>query len=970
LSWNIPRVVLSNTLVSGRGFIFLLAALACWAPVASHAGEVRGGFPESTRAGIRFFERKIRPVLAERCYSCHSAKAGKMEGGLRLDIGEGVRSGGTNGPVVDLNSPANSRLIQLLRRPHPEKAVPPPRPLPRPNLADFETWIKMGAPDPRSGESPEKREPLPSADHWAFKPTLNPTVPTVRDAGWARTPVDQFILARLEQAGLRPSAPADWATLLRRATFDLTGLPPSTRELDEFEADASPEAFVKVVDRLLASPQFGERWAGQWLGLINYADLANSELSGVHENAWRYRDYVINAFNADKPYDAFIREQLAGDLLLDIESPSPEQLTATGFLLVGTRLPLEVNRTKLLLEIADEQVDLTSRVILALTISCARCHDHPSDPVTTREYYGLAGIFTSTSSLADPEEGRRGARGPVRWRECSLATKEELALLSDFETTFAELKEQLKEARERQAAFPGDVDSASLSGVVVDNLAAQVHGAWKESNYSTNFVDRNYLHDADADKGRKSARFVPDIPKEGLYEVLVSYTPRANRATNVPLVVTSKAGSKKVFLNQTLAPSVDRVFAPVGRFNFAAGTNGSVMISNEGTKGFVVVDAVRFVPVESGTAASARSAGADNPEQELLNYRQLERQVREFSSNRPVIPSAMAVQDGAIRDCRLRLKGQADKPGEEVPRGFPRVLGIPTSTRYAITDESSGRLELAHWLTNPDNPLPARVAVNRVWMQLFGRGLVDTPDDFGVLGGRPSHPELLDYLAWRFVSEGWSHKKLIRTLMLSSVYQLSSAPTEAPRSDPANRLLSRAHVRPLGADVLRDAALTLAGSLDRSMGGSWNPTNGVGQGAGQAARRVQLTSWRRSIYLPVIRDFTPEVLRAFPANAPELAFDAKSFDARSEDKYLRTLAQWWALSLVSIPAADSNARVTFAFRQALGRKPTEAELTAALKLIEERQRQANAEITGAARAESWEEFCRVLLASGPFGALQ
>jgi hypothetical protein len=762
----------------------------------------------------------------------------------------------------------------------------------------------------------------------------------VRNATWARNGIDQLVLARLEQKGVTPSVVADRESLIRRASFDLIGLPPTAKEIDDFLADKSPGAFARVVDRLLQSRQFGEHWGKYWLDNMHYADIGSGEWSAVHENAWRYRDYVIDAFNADKPYDEFIREQLAGDLLPgDADAVNQERLIATGFLELGARVRIDPKRTRLIMDLVDEQIEVTSRVFLGLTVACARCHDHKTDPIPMREYYAMAGRFTSTASLA---EGLEQGRHDLRWQERSLATTEQMRELSEFETRFDQLKEQLQEARQMKIAFPGEVDSTRLAGVVVDNLAAEITGAWKESNYSTNFVDRNYLHDGDGDKGKKTARFVPELPNAGLYEVMVSYTPRANRATNVPVAINCQDGTKTVFVNQTLAPTIDKVFASVGKFRFASGTNASVVISNAGTKGFVVVDAVRFVPLNPDGSAMVAGAQPD-PEQALLNYHDLERQVLEYRSKKPILPQAMAVQEGRIRDGRLRSGGDPDRQGEEVPRGFLSALGTPDSTLCAITDEGSGRLELAHWIANAQNPLTARVLVNRVWERLFAEGFVATANDFGTAGERPTYPELLDYLARRFMDQGWSLKKFVREIMLSSTYQMSNSQRDT-------QPLTFRTPRRLEPNMLRDAALLISGEFDPSDGGTWMLTNNAALAPMQMARRVQTDSLRRTVYMPVIRDFTPDALRGFDS-VPS------GSSARNASRFLEQRSRAWADSLQnSVP--DDPGRITIAYRQLFGRPPSAEEMARAQALLQtaKRDQSDSAELN-----EPWERLCLALL---------
>ncbi|MFO1499982.1 MAG: DUF1553 domain-containing protein [Verrucomicrobiota bacterium] len=527
-------------------------------------------------------------------------------------------------------------------------------------------------------------------------------------------------------------------------------------------------------------------------------------------------------------------------------------------------------------------------------------------------------------------------------------------------------------------AFPGDIDSAALAGVVVDNLAAEIQGTWKESNYSTNFVDRNYLHDGDADKGKKAVRFVPELPKEGLYEVLVAYTPRANRATNVPVTIRSKQGVSKVLLNQTLAPTRDKAFTTVGKYMFSAGTNGAVTISNEGTKGFVVADAVRFVPIDPRAGQGKGAAGdQDAPDMALLNFREIEKEWNEFKGKRPILPQAMAVQEGRIRDTKVRVGGDPDHFGDEVPRGFLSALGTPDSTLYVVTDESSGRLELAYWLTNPQNPLTARVAANRVWGHLFGKGLVATTSDFGLEGARPTHPELLDHLAGRFISEGWSMKKLIRAIVLSSAYRMASDPVAAGMaSDPDNQLLWRMNPRSLEPEVLRDALLSVSGELDRTPGGPWLATNQVGATPLQAARRVQINSFRRSLYLPVIHDRPADVLRALSFNDPNpgsfrpvTSLSTPPPARFGSDRVVSERIWTWSDALIHTAAPSSAARVTLAFRMALGRPPSAEESAAAMQVIEKPPgppESSSSKRTAASATAGWEALCGRLIASPEF----
>jgi hypothetical protein len=447
------------------------------------------------------------------------------------------------------------------------------------------------------------------------------------------------------------------------------------------------------------------------------------------------------------------------------------------------------------------------------------------------------------------------------------------------------------------------------------------------------------------------------LPKEGLYEVMVSYTPRANRATNVPVTISGKNGPTTVYVNQTLAPTVDKVFTPVGKFLFEGGSSGSVTIANEGTKGFVVADAVRFVPVDQSKPRGPATEPA-NPESALLSYHELEREVLDFRNKRPILPQAMGVEEGRIQDCRLPAEGDLDRfSQEEVPRGFLSALGTPDSTLYAITDETSGRLELANWMVNPQNPLTPRVAVNRIWLNLFGEGLVETPDDFGTHGAAPRSVQLLDYLSRRFVDQGWSVKKLIREIMLSNTYQMSSGDEAATAAWGARR-------RTLPPEVLRDAILAVTRDLDTAAGGPWISTNRGRLLPAQAARRAQTTSRRRSVYVPVIRNVTSDLLGllANPEGEPDISSSGRSSSgAGLARKFLQDCVADWADALQHGAATNQTQRITLAYRQALGRAPSQAEAAQAAQLLST-AKSADLEATTSAL----ESFCRGLLTSRAF----
>ena len=992
---TVTRVKVINLIA---GWI-LSGCLCIGAAVAASAADL----PAATSDGIDFFEKKIRPVLIERCYKCHSTEAEKLKGGLLLDSRDSMMQGGDGGPALVPGQPEKSRLIQAVRYTDQELQMPPKEKLSAAQIADLETWVRMGAPAPVSNEAQKIAKATAlnsqiSASHWAFRPPKNPQIPQVKDPTWPKQPMDNFILAELEERKLKPVSTASERSLIRRATFDLTGLPPTPEAIDAFLNDSSLSAFAKVVDRLLGSRHFGERWGRHWLDLARYADSNGLEINLPYSNAWRYRDYVVASLNQDKSFDQFIREQLAGDLLpYSTDAERFERLTATGFLVLGPKALAEPNQAKLTMDVADEQIDVTTRALLGLTASCARCHDHKYDPIPTRDYYALAGIFKSTATLS-----RVGATpqnpGAPRWMERPLATADKAKEIEEYSTKLNTLVEALRVSREN----PGGILSTKLPGIVVDNTAAQLSGRWKTAIASTNlFVDKDYVHDANSDKGKMSARFVPNLPHTGPYEVLVSYTSHPNRATNVPVTIQSLNATNTVSLDERRPPTFKNAFISVGTYEFQAGTNGAVVISNEKTKGFVAIDAVDFIPIDEwklemslmeqvSMKGPASSVGPIPNLTELgsktgeggamqggvggfVTMTGLEDKIYDLSTNAPPpAPMAMAVQEGTIENCRINLRGDPEKLGDEVPRGFLTVVGGTNASSSLTKQTSSGRLELANWIASPDNALTARVAANRIWLHLFGKGLVDTPDNFGLLSDKPTHPELLDYLAMILVQEGWSFKKMIRTIMLSSTYQMSCEhDSKAYAKDPDNRYLWRMNRRRLESEAIRDAVLMVTGQLDLTPGGPPLPANSAPM-SNPMMGIPQVASNRRSIYLPVVRTDMLDMFQVFDFADPHTLSGKRHVTTAAtqalfmmNSEFIQEQSRKWAENLLSLQ--DDAQRVGRAYLLAFGRPATSDEIDRALRFTEK--------LGGAGRAESttekrrliaWQSFCQALLASTDF----
>jgi mono/diheme cytochrome c family protein len=659
-----------------------------------------------------FFESKIRPVLSRHCYKCHGSEGLKVKGGLLLDTRDGLLKGGDSGPAIVPGDPDKSLLIKAVRQADPDLQMPPKgEKLTDAQIADLVAWVKMGAPDPRTGPpggAARAQAKADGKDHWAFQPVREPQVPAV--AGLAsRHPIDAFIGEKLAAAGLHPSAAADRRTLIRRATYDLIGLPPTPEETEAFVADPSPDAFARVVDRLLASPRYGERWGRHWLDVARYSDtkgdIRRQRDTPTYPFAWTYRDYVIRSFNEDKPYDRFILEQLAADKL-PASARDKSMLAAMGFLTVGERFQNNAN------DIINDRIDVVTKGFLGLTVSCARCHDHMFDPIPTRDYYSLHGVFaSSTEPDIMPIVG-----DPTRNPDYADYYKKRMALEKE------------------------------VTGV--------------------------------EEKLRVGARKLDNRERQQLIRERIQVLSRVDA------------------LDLTHAGSPMRAMTLV-----------------------------------------------DNP--------------------RP-------------KDSPVFIRGEAENKGEVVPRRFLEILSGPNRPRFTL---GSGRLELANAIASESNPLTARVMVNRLWQHHFGVGLVATPDDFGTMGAAPTHPELLDYLAGRFMQGGWSVKAMHRLIMTSATYQQASADNARhARVDPFNKLLWRANLRRLEFEPLRDSLLAFGGRLDTNMYGKPVPlASGTGRNrmiavALEPSRRAIDIGYttRRTVYGLVDRSDLPEVFNHFDFATPDL----------------------------------------------------------------------------------------------------
>ena len=830
---------------------------------------------EPSKAQLDFFEAKVRPVLVSNCYKCHSAADSKSKGGLVLDTREGWQQGGENGTPIVPGSPEKSLLIKAIEHGDADLQMPPNGKLAPNEIADLVAWVKMGAPDPRTNGGVKLTGLNDKAkSHWAFQPVQNPPVPAVKTAGWAKTPIDHFVLAKLEQAGLKPNHPAAREVLIRRASYDLLGLPPTPDEVRAFQNDRSPTAWEKVVDRLLASPHYGERWGRFWLDTARYSDttgIENLNRGGDYRYAyaWTYRDYVINAFNADKPYDQFLKEQIAADQLPTAQT-DPSTLAGLGFITVGKRFQNPNDQI-------DERIDTLTKATMALTVACSRCHDHKFDPVPTADYYSLHGVFASL--VEPPQKPVIGATpsGPeYDDYQRQLVQLEE----RNREQYYKALETKTTEFYKRpgiylQAGYGGRRPSAA--DTLARNKLVAEHKLERDLYQNLRVVPRQAsdsvflplfkFGELPKDQVAAKAKDLLDAIATG---EMAGGAERRNRTVKTKLHPQVVAAFKQVKPDQIkgMADVLDvygNVFAAVADKHKAY-----VKAAREATKGDVegFTEADRELldfPVKVYPASALDTAGVNQAIADLRlqngGYQRFNglAAVNELTLTHPGSPArAMVIHDAPnVKNSPIFIRGEAQNRGPVVPRQFLEIIAGKDRKPFSA---GSGRLELANAIASPANPLTARVAVNRMWLHHFGEAIVRTVDDLGVMCDPPSHPELLDYLAARFVEGGWSHKKMHKLIMLSAAYQQSSDTNVSfAQKDPDNRLLWRANLRRLDFEAVRDTMLQFTGKLDPTVGG----------------KPVNLTdepySFRRSVYGYIDRGGVPELMQQFDFADPDMA---------------------------------------------------------------------------------------------------
>lgn len=781
---------------------------------------------------LAFFKKHVRPLLANHCYSCHSDDASSLKANLRLDTSEGILNGGNSGPAIIPRKPNESLIIQVVTGSHADlKKMPPKMPLTKTEVSLLRKWITMGAPDPRTTKLAQT-EVQSSIDYeagrtfWAFQAPKR-SQPKVKDKKWARTAIDRYVLAGLEGIKARPVRDARPATLLRRAYYDLTGLPPTPEQVKTFVEDERPDAFARVVDELLASPQFGERWGRHWMDVARYAESTGMERNFTYPTAWRYRDYVIKSLNEDKPFNQFVREQIAGDLLpaenAELES---EQLVATAFLAMGPKSLNERNKEIFNMDIVDEQIDVTTRAFMGLTVSCARCHDHKFDPISQMDYYSMAGFFTSTKT----HYGTGGGNG-----------NRQVSTLIPLSTNDPSKQEAIAAHKQQMKKLQSDL--------------------------------------AKAQKIAKSKR------------------PNDQNVIDVWMEKRDEAREQVTLMQK-----------------------------------------------------------------QLKNLR---------GKKVPKLDQTMGVSDHAApKDTHFRMRGDVAQRGPVARRGFLPV--ISKNPFPAIPEKQSGRIELANWIASEDNPLTARVTANRVWKHLFGEGIVRTVDNFGKTGERPGNPALLDYLATRLVEQKWSIKSMVREIMLSRTYQLSSEyGDELYHSDPDNRLFGRMHHRRLDAEAIRDTILFVSGQLDLRPGkGSVLQEIGntnIGQNTRIQAELRSGPNKKRAVYQPVVRNLTPDFMKTFDFAESSIIVGRRDIttvptqalllmNSKAINNHAGRLAE-----RILKEADDRPERLKRAFNLTLCREPHSAEREQFFAFMDE--------ISDDER-EQWTLACQTLFASAEFRYLE
>ncbi len=905
---------------------------------------------------IEFFERRIRPLFVSHCYECHGPD--RVKGGLRLNSADAMRRGGDSGPVVVAGKPEESLLIEAVGH-RSDIKMPPKEKLADAEIADLKRWVEFGAPWPADQpdaktETAQFKITEEQRAFWSFQPIRAPALPQVKNEAWLATAIDRFVLARIEAAGLKASPEADRRTLIRRVTFDLTGLPPTPDEVDAFVADDRPDAWEQLVDRLLNSPHHGERWARYWLDVARYAeDQAHTFQARKYPNGYLFRDWVVQAINDDLPYDQFVMQQIAGDLLEGPADKKHDRETAVGYFALGPVYYADAGCAfKASLDELDDRIDTLARGFLGLTLACARCHDHKFDPISQQDYYALAGVFRSTT-----------------YREAPLVPADVVAKYEQGQTDIKEQERQVKKYQEQEAVRlseqtarrasrcltavwrlahpPAESGSTKVSQIARDEQIPEVViERWQKFLVSENreqlpqlaawfrLVDQAADLAVPADgKGVPSA--VVEAALMFQEEVLAAFEARSELERRHAAAVAAAPDAEKTKIAK---PTLDKPHADL--LAALVGGKGLCGIPVEKVEG--LLDGIHLVEL---TALKARHETLKKTAPAKYAF-------------------AHSLADGQSANMKLHIRGNPNRTGDEVPRRFLTILAPESPQTFA---QGSGRVELARAITSPNNPLTARVIVNRLWQQHFGRGIVGTPSNFGAQGERPSHPELLDYLAGRLLAQGWSLRRVHREILLSATYRQASADMPANSEiDPDNKLLWRMNRRRLDVEAWRDALMMAAGNLDRSIGG---PSGSLPSSDFR----------RRTLYGQVSRHNLDGMLRLFDFPDPNITSERRTVTTVPLQQLFVLNSDFMVREAKTLAARvagasnDDTARIYEAYRVLFGRPPTAEETQLGIEFLAIAEPGEPAQ-TGQkpdqplpkSALSRWEQYAQVLLGANEF----
>jgi hypothetical protein len=899
-----------------------------------------------------YFEKKVRPILVANCVNCHGPA--KQKGGLRLDTRAEFLKGGDNGPSVVPGKPEKSRLVKAINYDDDVK-MPMKGKLADGEIAILTEWVKGGAPWPNDGtiaKGPDKTFDLHARAkvQWSFQPITRPAVPEVKNSQVTfRNPIDKFLFAKLDAAGLTFAPSADKRTLLRRVYFDLIGLPPSPAEIDAFLADKSPDAFEKVVDRLLASPQYGERWGRHWLDLVRYAETHGHEFDFEIPDAWRYRDYVIRAFNADVPFDKFLTEHIAGDLLpkprRDPKTGVNESLLATGFWWLGEAKHSPVDSRAEFADRTDNQIDVFGKAVFGLTISCARCHDHKFDAISTKDYYAIFGVLTSSrynrTDVSDPAPA--------------------VKLLDELKHLRAELAERVP----APAQGPGAPPSPQMLAWREKSSTFEQFGAgWRKRWDAEGLAFRPEAGEGFPNSGSEAHKLAGalrsptfTIDKPYLAIRIAGQSARARLVLNgLQLIQNPIYGGLAQSINHG-----DDLKWMVFDLRMWKGQPAYLELLDDGP-GWVAISEARFADNPPPADTNMKAPLPTLPTTENAFAKKIIERIRELETKLPDPQRAPTMRDGTGLNERVFVRGNHKTPGIEAPRGTLEAFGKP-----AFTNPGSGRLELARTITSPDNPLVARVIVNRLWKHHFGEGIVHSPDNFGKLGQEPTHPELLDWLASELVAPSvpmdrspsaskpvaWSLKHMHRLMVLSTAYRQSSKAmpdqnAKAVTADPQNKLLYRQNVKRLEAEAIRDSILMASGRLDLKMEGPgalpYLTEHQVGRG--RPGSGPLDGNGRRSVYLQVRRNFISPMFTAFDYPTPFTTIGRRTVSnvpaqalVMLNNPFVLQQAELWAKRVLAIPDGTPENRIREMYLAGFGRPPTRDEVIAAKDFLAEQAKE-------------------------------